>query len=89
MSSSPQWLPRKIAFTIANKGYYVSLHSTSMFVMDKDMYVASIHVYPLDRVCIARFYKYNKRILEHKIQILSLLEKFCAKVEHKLVPLED
>ena len=89
LGSSPHWLPRKIAFTIANKGYYVALHSTSMLVMHDDTYVASIHVYPIDRVCVARFYKYNKRVAQHKAQLLSLLEKFCAKIEHELVPVED
>jgi len=89
LSSSPEWLPRKIASTIANKGYYVALHSTSMLVMHENVYVASIHVYPLDRVCVVRFYKYNERVLEHKMQLLNLLEKFCAKIEHELVPMEE
>lgn len=89
MSSTTYWLPRKIASILANKGYYVALHSTSMLVMHDNTYVASIHVYPMDQICVVKFYKYNKRIAQYKTQLLSLLEKLCAKVEHELVPIED
>ena len=89
LSSPSYWLPRKIASILANKGYYVALHSTSMLVMHDDMYVASIHVYPIDQICVVKLYKYNKRVALYRAQLLSLLEKLCAKVEHGLVPVED